>query len=68
MKKTAIRKIRLSRETLRQLDQEQLTGPLGGAGTLALCNTLTVCNGSCMASCACGGTARCTNTNCSGCC
>ena len=61
MKKTAIRKIRLSRETLRQLDPSQLTEPQGGA-------TLSVCNGSCMASCVCGGTLRCTNTNCSGCC
>lgn len=62
MKKTVIRKIRLSRETLRQLDPEELTSPRGGV------QTLSACNGSCMASCACGGTKLCTNTNCSGCC
>jgi hypothetical protein len=46
-KKTELRKIRLHRETLRQLDREHLTGPYGGA-------TLSRCNGSC-ASCLCGG-------------
>ena len=59
MKKTAIRKIHLSRETLRQLDQEQLTGPIGGV------DTLTICRGSCMASCVCGGSVNCTKSNCS---
>ena len=61
MKKTAIRKIRLHRETLRQLDPHQLTEPQGGV-------TISACNGSCMASCACGGTRLCTNSNCSSAC
>ena len=51
-KKTEIRKILLHRETLRQLDREQLTSPYGGA-------TLSRCNGSCV-SCVCGGTLICT--------
>lgn len=69
MKKAAIKKIRLHRETLRQLDREELAGPLGGAGTLALCNTnLTACHGSCMGTCVCGGSVNCTNSNCSGYC
>jgi hypothetical protein len=51
-KKTELRKILLHRETLRQLDPEQLTSPYGGA-------TLSRCDGSC-ASCVCGGTLICT--------
>jgi len=61
-KKAQIKKIRLHRETLRQLDREDLDGLHGGLVTYS------ACHGSCMASCACGGTALCTNTNCSGCC
>ncbi|HEY0511048.1 MAG TPA: hypothetical protein VGH73_04035 [Thermoanaerobaculia bacterium] len=60
MKKT-VRKIRLHRETLRQLDPEQLTAPIGGA-------TISVCHGSCIASCVCGGSLRCTASNCSSAC
>jgi len=58
MKKTAIKKIQLHRETLRQLDPEQLIG-LAGA------DTVTVCRGSCMASCICGGSVNCNKSNCS---
>jgi len=55
-KKTELRKILLHRETLRQLDREQLTSPYGGA-------TLSRCDGtcaSCGAACGSGGTLICT--------
>jgi len=43
-KKTELRKIRLHRETLRQLDREQLTIPYGGE-TLSRCNETCACGG-----------------------
>ncbi len=61
MKKTAVRKIRLNRETLRQLDPQKLTEPQGGA-------TITACWGSCVQTCTCGATKLCTITACSVCC
>ena len=67
MKSTRLKKIRLSRETLIKLDPEHLAG-VAGAGPTGVTVCITACVGSCIASCACGGTARCTATNCSGCC
>jgi hypothetical protein len=56
--KKMVKKIQLNRETLRQLDPEQLTGPLGGA--TATCTSIT-----CYGTCFCGGTTTCTNSTCS---
>lgn len=52
MKKRA--KLRLSRETLRNLTEGQQREAVGGETEAEACNTLTACFGTCGASCNCG--------------
>jgi hypothetical protein len=58
MKKTAPKKIRLSRETLLRLTSEQLAQPRGGVVTVGR---------ACEPSSQCGGTTACTVTACGHC-